>query len=441
MYSVIIADDSKKICEGLQEIVSTCRPDLEIIGVYYNGKSLIEALSNKLPDILITDIRMPGADGIEVCEYLKSRNADTQVILITAFQEFEYAKKAIDHKVSAFLIKPYSSSQLFEALDNSVKQLEEKLNYVDAITDLYFKNREETIKNIFEIYSKSASPTIIENALLLNQSTPAKNCFVMEADIVPTSAKDDFDFDFDSPHLSCFTVDENHLVLFFKEIAFADAYFNDCLKEAKFSGEDLSILKSQPMSYNEWKKYCEVRNTANLISYAIKEMRIKALLDSSAFLTEIEDKPLENIFKLANKTLNINLPYDYDVDFKSNIFKLNEFYLNETPARNISQRVTNYILLNFENSSLSVSKIAEHLSLNSDYISNFFKKETGKTITEFVTQTRISKAVELLKSSDMTIHQVALAVGFNDISYFNRVFKKHNSITPTQFQKRRGKYD
>ena len=100
---------------------------------------------------------------------------------------------------------------------------------------------------------------------------------------------------------------------------------------------------------------------------------------------------------------------------------------------NIQDCVT-YIDLHY-NETLTLKKMAEYLNLNSSYLSTLFKKELGKTVTEYITQTRIKQALLLLNSTKHSIRDVANLCGFDDINYFSRVFKKYQGMSPRSYRK------
>ena len=84
-------------------------------------------------------------------------------------------------------------------------------------------------------------------------------------------------------------------------------------------------------------------------------------------------------------------------------------------------------------SDISLKKISEEFHLNSSYISQLIKSETGLTYTQYVTELRINKAKELLKTTKMSLNEVSEAVGFNDYFYFIKKFKREVGITPGKY--------
>lgn len=117
---VVIADDNMKMCTGIKKVITDKFPHFQIEGVFEDGQSLMDHLDNNIPDLLITDICMPGFDGLEACRKLRERSSSAHIILITGYKNFEYAKQAIRYKVHELLVKPFSSEQLVEAIITAV---------------------------------------------------------------------------------------------------------------------------------------------------------------------------------------------------------------------------------------------------------------------------------------------------------------------------------
>lgn len=102
----------------------------------------------------------------------------------------------------------------------------------------------------------------------------------------------------------------------------------------------------------------------------------------------------------------------------------------------IIQKTIAYIRKHLDNENLSLSQLAQSVNVNSSYLSKLFKAEVNMTVTEYISQARIEQAIEYLKSGNMKIQDVALAVGYTDTAYFTKCFKKRTGLPPTEFQKR-----
>jgi two-component system, response regulator YesN len=100
------------------------------------------------------------------------------------------------------------------------------------------------------------------------------------------------------------------------------------------------------------------------------------------------------------------------------------------------RRAIEYIRMNL-NQDLSLDSISGSLNLNSYELSRQFKKETGKNITEYINSRRINEALYILENDNISITDVAFTVGFNDVNYFTKVFKKLKGITPSEYRKQK----
>ena len=110
-------------------------------------------------------------------------------------------------------------------------------------------------------------------------------------------------------------------------------------------------------------------------------------------------------------------------------------YVNPDYSR-LTKEVITYIQLHLEED-LTLNSLAEHFHKNASALSNAFSKETGQTLTNFVHQTRIQEALRLFHTTDMSVSQGATAVGYQDFSYFSKVFSKHVGVSPREYRKGR----
>ncbi|WP_337102151.1 response regulator [Paenibacillus sp. YIM B09110] len=107
-------------------------------------------------------------------------------------------------------------------------------------------------------------------------------------------------------------------------------------------------------------------------------------------------------------------------------------------AISVIDSVKKYIAVHLSQSELSRDELAEHVYLHPDYLSRFFKKETGISITDYLLQERVNLAKGLLSKSDMPIGNVALSVGFSNFSHFSKMFKKATNMNPNDYRQQNG---
>lgn len=118
MIKTIVVDDEMIILNGLIKMVDWASYDMEIVAVAQDGKQALSEIKKHNPDLLITDIKMPFMDGLEVIQRAKYLNPDILVILISGYDDFKYAQNALQLKVFDYLLKPISLDHFSSTLQN-----------------------------------------------------------------------------------------------------------------------------------------------------------------------------------------------------------------------------------------------------------------------------------------------------------------------------------
>lgn len=106
MIKLLIIDDEKYVLERLKTSICWESLGISIIGTANNGYDAIEIIKEKMPDIILSDVKMPEMDGLQLAEYVKRYFPSIKVVLISAYNDFAYAKKGIECGVKGYLLKP-----------------------------------------------------------------------------------------------------------------------------------------------------------------------------------------------------------------------------------------------------------------------------------------------------------------------------------------------
>lgn len=143
---------------------------------------------------------------------------------------------------------------------------------------------------------------------------------------------------------------------------------------------------------------------------------------------------------LSKKNSKIDIIYkpiyimEYSVLLLEKIINNNIYNINNQNTYNFHvKKAIDYIYQNYAET-INLKSISSYLEINSSYFSYIFKKETGKTFVEMLNEVRIEKSKELLLETNLSVLEIALAVGFNNQSYYNIVFKKLNNLTPLEYR-------
>ena len=110
MYKVIIVDDERIIRAGIAKIIPWEENNLTLEGLAINGKEGLEMIREKLPDIAIVDIKMPILSGIELIAQVRKEKLNTEFIILSGHDEFDYARTAMNYGVKHYILKPTEKS-------------------------------------------------------------------------------------------------------------------------------------------------------------------------------------------------------------------------------------------------------------------------------------------------------------------------------------------
>ncbi|MFC3772874.1 response regulator [Paenibacillus sp. GCM10012303] len=126
MFKVLLIDDEKAIIEGLSAIISWSRLNCEVIGSAYNGQVGVEQAALLQPDIIVTDIRMPYVDGLQMIEAIQRTQPHVQFIILSGYSDFKYAQKGIELGIKQYVLKPVEEKELEASLAAIVQKLDKE---------------------------------------------------------------------------------------------------------------------------------------------------------------------------------------------------------------------------------------------------------------------------------------------------------------------------
>ena len=118
---LMIADDERIIREKISSLINWKAYDIQLVGLCKNGLEAYDTILDESPDIVLTDIRMPGMNGLELIQKISETDLDTKFIILSGYSEFEYAKQAMKYGVKHYLLKPCNEQQIIESIADPAK--------------------------------------------------------------------------------------------------------------------------------------------------------------------------------------------------------------------------------------------------------------------------------------------------------------------------------
>ncbi|RAR43600.1 response regulator [Paenibacillus sp. MDMC362] len=145
MYTILIVDDEPIVREGIRNRIQWADHGFECIGDCENGRDALEAVTRRQPDVVLTDINMPYMDGLELSRHITERFPKTKIIILTGFDDFEYAQQAVKLQVTDFILKPVTSAELREMLDKLKLEMDEERGHTEHLKRLKHQLNESLV--------------------------------------------------------------------------------------------------------------------------------------------------------------------------------------------------------------------------------------------------------------------------------------------------------
>lgn len=491
MYNVIVVDDERNIREGITELIEWEKMGCQVCAAMQNGAQVLKYLSEEKMhvDIVITDIKMPVMDGMELIEALYERYRDIKVIILTAYSDFAYAQQAIKFQVADFVVKNEFFLELPRAVKKIIKQYEaETKRYGHRGGELAFvqgemcrvcacemkeseqydyeacKKRVEEILNstfldhrvvvadgesqmlIFVIEYKGAEENAVWFQRRLEKVVSIAKIFqnislrigagsvVKSAEWGGTGKKQAIrnlsDIYTDNMPVN---VKETYTeyVQYWKDENDVESYMRR-LYVALRSGEEESKKKCKD-EFEEYLKQ-ETRpieqcrsDTHAVILYLVRKVRSKEKMEKIL----MPEKVLDAVYRSKSKAAIAEI-------MRKTCNVVSAVLEDEQKEGSSLSRKVNCIIERAYKEKLSLKDISKELFVNSSYLSRVYKKETGYTITDAINAYRIEKAKEILETGKYRVCEVGEMVGIEDPAYFAHVFLKYEGKSPSDFMNELG---
>ena len=465
---ILLAEDEYIERKAMRKFIENNFPDVEIVGEAENGRKAIELAASTIPDVIFMDIGMPGINGLEAIEKINAENSAIKFILVSAYDTFEYAKKAMRFGIKDYILKPGKKEEIVKAILRSQKELEaENVRKLERMQTLELK-RERLITEL--MHPPLQDSTIITLKELFPEIQSA--CFF----VVKQAEKLVLEEELKQEGVYRFITRQVDNVIVICLIAKTLLQRSDVLQLAKRLQQKIGdgvyigiappneILLELPNSYVEAYEACTqlAADGKRQIGFLSTE-KIQTREEDVIGLIEmiVEKGQLEEAIQKLKKyqeTLTINDKEELYMRIKNNLVirnimppsisfslmktnqdwyaflqvccnKIKEFY----QSKSFIEQSKNFMYTHFQEA-ITLEDVADSVNLSASYFSNVFKLEFGMNFIEYLTMIRMQKAKELIEENVYALKEISFMVGYKDPNYFSRVFKKYYQESPKQYQ-------
>ncbi|NBK20623.1 MAG: response regulator [Spirochaetia bacterium] len=392
-FRVLIADDELIIRRGLQTMLAK-DPSIEVVGEAEDGELALALCKETKPEIAFVDINMPFLDGLSFIEILRQMSPATVVIVISGYDDFEYARKAIELGVFAYLLKPVKETSFFETLDAAKRGLlktQETAEYLEWAKDQLAKNKE-------------ALDSYFLHALLTGSYEQEE--ILQEMKYLGLHIPEDF---------SLFLINMAQKTLLLDEQSWQESLLYFAAKE-----HALSLFPQGTQCFRKGS------SEMVLLSGALPSEGRKALL---AALQESLEK------QIPSELVAVSTGGQGYLEIAEKFAALEEELVQLKQLPKTMVNAESYLAKNFWQNSISLKEVADHVQVTSQHLSRLFKSSLNVTFVEYLTVLRVQKALELLKDSEKKIYEVAEEVGYSSQHYFCTAFKRVLHLSPQEYRK------
>lgn len=389
MYTVVIVDDEIGSYNMLQNFIKARIPYLTVTGCFSDSTEALSYLLHHNADVVITDIKMPGLDGIELTRRLREENVNSKIIFLSGYNDFKYAKKAIEYGVFNYLLKPVSFSELSQTLEKIKETLDCAHGADYELVDFFVKMFTEPLKNISELKNE-----------FLNLNAP-------------------FGIENFSGHILKLDL-ENY-----------DKYIEEHWNYGSDKMDDAiaNIIKmSVPDSY-----VFQIYSSHNTMLFVI-------ICDDDAMLLSKIRLSLKSILPLPFDLQAVGCfsSFDEATEFV-NPDSTNPHDRDTVSDNDVIAKIKAYLKSNY-NKNIYLADISTSVNMNAVYLSRIFKQHTGMSPYEYHLSERMNKAIALLMEGNK-VEYIAKVLGYADKRCFFRNFKSYTGYSPGGYRDMINKID
>ncbi len=495
-YKVVLIDDNINTVNSLRLTLDWEGLGYEVSGVAYDGELGAELIEKVRPDVVITDIQMPGVNGLTMIEQMQGYLAYARVIVITGYENFQYAAQAIRLSVMDYVLKPIDNDDLAQTLRRAEKSLDQDRQKNEKLKQMDLFHRRAQLLTILTSYGSHVEPGSFARFL----TRPVKQYVIIvgrSKTIISRPALERLDFEEYPEELELISVvADGDLVIFvgmeqenttwrlsaqtivnkvrdhIPEMIIAvsglhtfEEEMKSAQQEARQTVLEFSVLeRSSRVGFYEPDTGKRLGTRARLVGMEELCTRLAARFDEMGMeqTWDIISRSYEGNLRLlrillmmyCTSLMHEKLPENnWSEDVDNIVFELTQI-LTEEDAKNwffqlftllkqqmevasglsvLIKNILDYIK-RYAAEGLRLEEVSNQFHISPNYLSTLIRKETGVTYQQHILLAKVAVSKQLLDDTRMRVEDIAYSIGYENYISFYNIFKRLEGMTPSEYR-------
>lgn len=467
MYQAMLVDDEYMILEGLKQIIPWEELGFTVVKTARSAKEALAYLTDHKVDFILSDITMPEMSGLEMIEKMKAIDPTMEFMCLSGYQEFEYVREGMKLGIVDYLVKPVDRTELYDQVVNISKLIQAKQ-----------KNHEQLKNQAVKRWTMDELSEI-EFLALVSDPQQRKGPFTVVGFEGEDSEIDQVIACLDHLEQPYFYVNQQHLIVVligeprhvidpivsqFQQIGIGETvedwenvyesyqkiiqkkelaqFYPDLLpkhqctsknsleEEFSFLAFNKSLMIGDYHTIN--KELVKIFDEVTTKQLPPEDTKFIAFLLFNDLLRQFPAQIMELYDEVIQKIRQSETIHQLQALLEEILLEL-YYKKHQKPFSEVTQTIINLTKERYQEE-LTLKLIADELHLNVVYIGQVFKKEMHLSFAQYLNQVRIKKAQALLLNTTKNINEISDAIGYNNTTYFSKMFKKLTSLAPKEFR-------
>lgn len=470
---LLIADDQNSVHMFLNQMLPY--EELGITEVFHakNGEEAWNIVQKELPELLLLDIQMPVMNGLALLEKISTMKFEHRVLILSAYNEFEYARKCILYGVQEYLLKPIDIKEMKQVLKKNIEELQkQQVQRCSEALKAYLESEKEELDKIPAGFGKHGFGVVVQKSEGNLSLGGAKSLLCIHLqDMAVHFLQVDTEYEAGKSECTwsafyerCAEESREVLAGLSRYHAGREAVFEG-IREAKeavwqgfyepgcylysedgwnaYPAREAEQLSEQLTKHYQSGDVQELKQAVDRLFFIFQRGRVHPKFVQEfcySMLIRLDGNFMETVKSVKGSALTDEFLLEDAAGLKSTFLRLMLSMRLEIEPENVRteeeviRQIRHYIDTNYEKD-LSLTVLATHYFISKYQISRLFKKEFGINFSDYVLKVRMEAAGMMLRNSSAKLDEVAHRTGFEETSYFSRVFSKYYEITPGEYRK------